>query len=125
MTLAGGRDVAVWLSKKLESAWSAEDFAYLVSEEILVAIAKKFSTLETQVKLGLLFSFVAIRKQVLHDLTGPIREILDLAAQDEEEWVRVCAQELADILSSKPHINVKIDNARNKTSYNELVKTSK
>jgi hypothetical protein len=119
----GGRDVAVWLSKKLESPWSAEDFAYLVTDEVLVAVTKKFSVLETQAKLGLMFSFVALRsKPMFESIVAHVRDIFDLAVQDPEEWVRVCASQLQEILAPKPRINMLPENPHVEETFKNLVK---
>lgn len=121
--LVGGRDVSLWTSKKLESAWSSAEFSYSISAEILSAITRKFTTLETQAKLGLLFSFAALKKQTLSSLTNEIREIFEIALKDDEEWVRICAQELQPILSvSNPHIELNLDNNRFQNIVDQLSK---
>jgi len=57
------RDIAIWLSSKLEEPWSSEKITSYLTSEMLQAIKLKFSGLETVIKLRVLFAFLGIRKK--------------------------------------------------------------
>lgn len=92
-------DVELWLSSKLEEAWSSEKICSSLTTETLTAIRNKFSSLETSIKLRTLFSLLGLRKKLLDELNEPIKKLLEVASQDDDEWVRVVASILPILLS--------------------------
>jgi hypothetical protein len=87
-----GRDISLWLSSKLEEPWSCEKISPFINVEVLQTSLSKFNTLEPNVKLGLLFSFLLLRKKSLLEVSKEIEEVLKAGKEDEDEWVRVISQ---------------------------------
>ena len=83
------RDIEAWLSAKLEDAWSSEKLSSLLTNDILQHAKTKFSSMDTSIKLKLLQSFISLRKKPFKDMEEDVRSILQLAVNDEDEWVKI------------------------------------
>jgi len=91
------RDMEAWLAGKLEEAWSSEKIASLLTHELLQHVKGKFTSMDTSIKLKLLFSFVSLRKKSFKDVEDDIKEIFELSHSDEDEWVKVMSQMLSSL----------------------------
>ena len=127
------RDVELWLSTKLEDAWSSEKLASQLSVSVIESLLQphasslsssgtatgaaaavaalgsnsdsshktKFQSLDTPIKLRLLFSFLSLTKQQNKDLQPSIIDFLrQLQRQcpEEDEWVLTIAALLETLL---------------------------
>ena len=95
MTSFKDRDVESWLRSKLELPWSSSHVSASLTTDILQALRLRFTLLPTNLKIGLLFSILTVRKRDLASLTGEIKELLKIASVDDDEWVRVSSAILA------------------------------
>jgi len=96
------RDVGLWLTSKLEEPWSSEKITAQISQELLSAIKPKFSSLEPNIKIGLLFSFLALRRKQITELETPIKDIIQIGIEDEDEWVKTVSRLLYSLLEKQP-----------------------
>ena len=93
-------DTALWLHNKLSSddLWGGGNIWSFFTRDVLNNIQKCFMGLENQVKIKLLTSFLHVPRRTAVELSQEFMEILQTAAEDEDEWVRT----LADILKYYP-----------------------
>lgn len=96
------RDVGLWLTSKLEEPWSSEKITSQITQELLSAIKPKFSALEPNIKIGLLFSFLALRRKQISELEEPIKSIIQIGIEDEDEWVKTVSRLLYSLLAKQP-----------------------
>eukprot|EP00002_Diphylleia_rotans_P039429 TRINITY_DN913_c0_g1_i10.p1 TRINITY_DN913_c0_g1~~TRINITY_DN913_c0_g1_i10.p1 ORF type:complete len:696 (+),score=135.35 TRINITY_DN913_c0_g1_i10:72-2159(+) len=89
-------EVEVKLLRTLQSPWTSTLFATEWNLATIQAALRRFSNLESTTKIQLLFSFLSCRKNVLSQVSADIPKFLDLAVEDEDEWVRTCAVFLRD-----------------------------
>lgn len=94
-------DIEIWLNNKLEGAWSSEKISSLLAPATLEAAKTRFSFLDTSIKLKLLFSFVTLGKRMREDLDAHVKGILNLASQDDDEWVEVISKLFATLMTQE------------------------
>jgi len=94
-------DIEIWLNNKLEGAWSSEKISSLLAPATLEAAKTRFSFLDTSIKLKLLFSFVTLGKRMREDLDSHVKGILNLASQDDDEWVEVISKLFATLMTQE------------------------
>lgn len=104
------RDIELWLSTKLDDPWGSEKLSSLLNKDILHAITTRFSLLDNSIKLKVLFSFLGIRKPIMKDLAPDIKEVMDVAAADDDEWVQVMSRLFSTIADGKFNLDVKNSN---------------
>jgi len=126
-----GRDVTIWLTSKLEEPWSSQKITSYITSDFLQNIKPRFSTLDTAIKTRFLLSFVNLKKKTLLELEKDITDILQIAQQDEDEWVQVMAKILsaiskekqifdADLLNNEVFQNMRTDLSQELTQFGEL-----
>lgn len=95
------RDIEAWLGAKLEDPWASEKISSFLTNEILQHAKSKFPTMDTNIKLRLLHSFISLRKKSFKDMEQDIQELLNLGAKDDDEWVRVISNMLMPLNQDK------------------------
>jgi len=89
LQFSGEGNVELWLSSKLQEPWSSEKISSLLTAEMLQDIRSKFTTMETQLKLKILFAMLSMRKIALKELEAQIQELLSIGRADNDEWISV------------------------------------
>jgi len=89
MSIAANRDLRLWLSSKLEEPWSSTNIN--MNSELLDKLLEdgQFSSLDTPVKLKILFALLNSKKNVLMEQSVKIELLLGLALKDHVDWVKV------------------------------------
>jgi hypothetical protein len=101
-----GQEIEAWLFERLSESWSAPRLAPLLTVEILERALQKFKTIDTQIKMQLLLSFlhiseqkrlqlatkIEVLRQLPHALSLPqqrrcVQEVCELACSDPDDWV--------------------------------------
>ena len=104
-------DTAMWLHNKLSSddMWSGTNIWSMLNTDVLRNIQDCFHTLDSQVKIKLLMSFLYIPRRSAQEMSSELNEILDIGSGDSDDWVRI----LSEILRSYPEtggLNVDLEN---------------
>ena len=104
-------DTALWLHNKLSSddMWSGTNIWSSLTKEVLRNTQECFHTLDSQVKIKLLMSFLYIPRRSAEELSSELNEILEIGCNDTDEWVRI----LSEILRNFPetgNLNVDLEN---------------
>ena len=104
-------DTALWLHNKLSSddMWSGTNIWSFLTKEVLRNTQECFHTLDSQVKIKLLMSFLYIPRRSAEELSSELNEILEIGCNDTDEWVRI----LSEILRNFPetgNLNVDLEN---------------
>ena len=104
-------DTALWLHNKLPSddMWSGTNIWSSLTKEVLRNTQECFHTLDSQVKIKLLMSFLYIPRRSAEELSSELNEILEIGCNDTDEWVRI----LSEILRNFPetgNLNVDLEN---------------
>ena len=89
------RDLRLWLITKLEGPWSSTKLSPLLSKDVLQMAFQIFPTLETPIKIKLLFACISIPKKDLGNLQAELESLFFAAQKDESEWVQVVASLLS------------------------------
>ncbi|KAK9712703.1 hypothetical protein K7432_006958 [Basidiobolus ranarum] len=85
--------VQEWLGQLLTDPWISPTIASgEFTNNTLVDIKERWNYYETQIKLGVLFALIGIKKSDLTEMSSGIEELLSCAVEDADEWVRLVAQ---------------------------------
>ena len=104
-------DTAMWLHNKLSSdnMWSGTNIWSLLTADVLRNIPDCFHTLDTQVKIKLLMSFLYIPRRSAQEMGSELNDILEIGSSDSDDWVRI----LSEILRNYPEtgrLNTDLEN---------------
>lgn len=94
-------DIEIWLNSKLEGPWSSERLSSLLTAPILEAVKARFTFLETSIKLKLLFSFATLNKRMREELDEHVKDILQIASEDDDEWVQIICKLFSVLMLSE------------------------
>ncbi len=91
-------NISAILSSKLEGSWSSPKSSSFITQEILTKATEKFDTLETSIKLKLLFASLTLRKNEQKQFRDEIQQLFSVAQvpNPREEWVQIIASILSD-----------------------------
>lgn len=90
--VSSDRDLRLWLVSKLDGTWSSSKISTL-TKDVLHGTLQIFGTLETSLKLKLLFACVMAKNDV--PAQDELHSLFETAKNDESEWVRVVASLLS------------------------------
>lgn len=113
-------DTALWLHNKLSSddMWSGTNIWSFLTKDVLRNTQECFHSLDSQVKIKLLMSFLYIPRRSAEELSSDLNEILEIGCNDTDEWVRI----LSEILRSFPETgNLNIDLENISSTISEIV----
>ena len=104
-------DTAMWLHNKLSSddMWSGTNIWSLLTTDVLRNIQDCFHTLDSQVKIKLLMSFLYIPRRSGQEMSSELNDILEIGSGDSDDWVRI----LSEILRHYPEtgsLNIDLEN---------------
>lgn len=87
-------DTAMWLHNKLstDDMWSGTNIWSLLTADVLRNIQDCFHTLDSQVKIKLLMSFLYIPRRSAQEISSELIDILEIGANDSDDWVRILAE---------------------------------
>ncbi|EGC29099.1 hypothetical protein DICPUDRAFT_159367 [Dictyostelium purpureum] len=100
------RDIEGWLASKLEEPWSSERLSSLLSKDILQLFFVKFTKIDTLIRIKVLFSFLFLKKKQFQELEQNIVMLLQIAQEEEDEWLQVMGQLLRKINEEKISLTV-------------------
>ncbi|GAB5589042.1 hypothetical protein Unana1_03942 [Umbelopsis nana] len=108
--------IAIWLKQVFgSSSWMAGRVAQELSDDILEVIQTQYPTYHTNIRIGLLFALLCIRKGQHQYLRDNINKTLERASKDSEEWVVVTAHALNNF-PANAGLNFDLENATDKFS---------
>ncbi|ORY06555.1 hypothetical protein K493DRAFT_310502 [Basidiobolus meristosporus CBS 931.73] len=85
--------VQEWLSQLLTDPWISPTIAAgELTNDTLDDIKERWNLYETQIKLGVMFTLIGIKKNSLAEMSTKIEELITLGVEDPDEWVRLIAQ---------------------------------
>jgi negative elongation factor A len=104
-------DTAMWLHNKLSSddMWSGTNIWSFLTTDVLRNIQDCFHTLDSQVKIKLLMSFLYIPRRSAQEMSSELNDILEIGSGDSDDWVRI----LSEILRTYPEtgsLNIDLEN---------------
>ncbi|EFA78324.1 hypothetical protein PPL_08975 [Heterostelium album PN500] len=103
------RDVEGWLTSKLEETWSSEKLAPILTKDILQFCLLKFTKIDTLIRLKVLFSFLGLRKKQFQDLEMTINMLLQIADEEEDDWLKALAHLLSKVSEEKIPVNLDLE----------------
>jgi len=106
--------IAIWLKQVFgSSSWMAGRVAQELSDDILEVIQTQYATYHANIRIGILFALLYLRKGQQQYLRDNINKTLARASKDSEEWVVVTAHALNNF-PDKGGLNYDMENATDK-----------
>ncbi|KAH8553282.1 hypothetical protein BGW37DRAFT_485139 [Umbelopsis sp. PMI_123] len=106
--------IAIWLKQVFGSnSWMAGRVAQELNDDILEVIQTQYPTYHANIRIGLLFALLCLRKGQHQYLRDNINKTLARARKDSEEWVVVTAHALNNF-PDKGGLNFDLENATDK-----------
>jgi hypothetical protein len=97
----GDRDWSVWLEDRLSDPWTADRVASSLNADVLQQVAAKWASMTSPVKMRVMLAMVGSRRGPDPKVTEAFKNLLSLAASDEDEWVVVTGAMLRDLMTSE------------------------
>jgi len=86
------RDMTVWLAAQLAQPWTAERVSSALTSDVLKQVESKWSMIEPPVKLRVMLALVSSKRGTGKAANwDSIESLLNVAGQDQDEWVSVIA----------------------------------
>jgi hypothetical protein len=83
------RDVALWTSSKLADSWSASAIEKDLTDELLHGMVNDWPRLDPMTKVRLIIACSLLEQSRQDVLADSLRALMQRAAQDDNEWVRL------------------------------------
>jgi len=102
------KDLGSRLRSTDDAPWSSLELSSVLNENSLTEMKQRFNSLYTSAKLRILFSFLELPRRMAVELKDGIAEIVRLAREDDDEWVRVTGDAL-DNFVDKQSLNLELE----------------
>ncbi len=89
------------MEDRLSDPWTADRVATSLNSDVLQQVGAKWASMTSPVKIRVMLAMIGARKGQDPKIASEFKNLLSLAANDEDEWVVVIGSMLRDLMVSE------------------------
>lgn len=113
-------NINLWLYSRLENSWQSPRLAPLINIDVIKLIVNNWDEIgDTTLKLKLLPVIFSFNKRQLDTLSNEFMNIVNLAMEDKDDWVKTLATLISTVVKSGGNNSINFEGLKNNEYFKE------